>query len=259
MARFKPGMIVAVETDDIPFTAMVESLVGHSDDEDMQRYRLRFEGRVMDEAILGMFLRSSVLDAVAAAGESGPPQTNMSNVVVRAARFARTAHGGQKRDLTGDPYIRHPGRVASRVTLLNKELGDDLTATEEMILAAWLHDVAEDTPTTIEQIQQEFGLVVASLVTWLTNEFTSKKHPKTKRAQRKELELARLRVAPIEARAIKFLDRIDNLREIDHTSSFAAVYVTESDDLAEAIGEGLPVLKAELEAEITALRERMSR
>lgn len=261
MSRLKPGDYVSVETDDIPFTARIVCLDGNSGDACLQSYFIEVDGRTMEEPILGMFLRGSTLDAIASADEIPLMKAgqDMTNTITKAARFARVAHGGQKRDLTGDPYIRHPARVASRVTMLDKSLGDDVTATEQMIVAAWLHDVVEDTPTSIEQVQKEFGLIVASFVTWLTNEFTSKRHPKTKRVQRKELELTRLREAPEEVRAIKLLDRIDNLREIDHTGSFAVVYVQESDDLAEALGHGLLVLKAELQTEITKLRERMER
>ena len=72
------------------------------------------------------------------------------NRIILAAQFARQAHKSQKRKHNGTPFIAHPARVAGRVATLEG-------ATEDLVVAAYLHDVVEDTDCTIEQVQREFG------------------------------------------------------------------------------------------------------
>lgn len=87
----------------------------------------------------------------------------MNELEARAHAFATDAHGDidQRRKYTGEPYIVHPIAVA--------ELVRSVPHTPEMIAAALLHDVVEDTPVTIEGIETEFGARVAELVGWLTD------------------------------------------------------------------------------------------
>lgn len=75
--------------------------------------------------------------------------------VYRAYLFGANAHEGQSR-LTGEPYIYHPLAVAQTMA--------EMRLDAESIMAAILHDVIEDTPTTLEQIAEEFGETVARLV-----------------------------------------------------------------------------------------------
>ena len=81
-----------------------------------------------------------------------------------AARYAATAHTGQKRS-GGKPYISHPVRVANIVKKYkdSKQLNDILSA-------AFLHDTIEDTDTDEEQLSKMFGALVASLVKELTSD-----------------------------------------------------------------------------------------
>lgn len=79
--------------------------------------------------------------------------------IVNAVNFAAAAHEGQFRK-SGEPYIIHPVIVAAVVAALG---GD-----ESMILAAILHDVVEDTPRTLGDVQELFGKDVADLVDGLT-------------------------------------------------------------------------------------------
>ena len=69
-------------------------------------------------------------------------------------QFAKKAHEGQTR-FSGEPYITHP--VAATELLL--ELHPD----EDSIIACFLHDVVEDTPVTVEEIEKAFGPTVAHL------------------------------------------------------------------------------------------------
>jgi len=82
----------------------------------------------------------------------------------RARAFATAAHAAVKqlRKYTGEPYIVHPAAVA--------EIVKSVRHTPEMIAAAWLHDVVEDTGVTLEAIESEFGADVTSLVFWLTDQ-----------------------------------------------------------------------------------------
>ena len=72
-----------------------------------------------------------------------------------AYEFSAKAHQGQQRR-NGDPYISHPVAVAEILAALHLDSGS--------IKAALLHDVVEDTASTLAEIQQRFGDDVALLV-----------------------------------------------------------------------------------------------
>ena len=78
-----------------------------------------------------------------------------SELITRAYEVAEAAHEGQMRR-SGEPYITHPLAVATIVA----HFGLD----ETTIVAALLHDVAEDTDFTLADIEKEFGAEVAALV-----------------------------------------------------------------------------------------------
>jgi len=90
--------------------------------------------------------------------------TNFINKVKSAKLFATDAHKGVKRR-GGDDYIMHPDTVAKIVHRVknSKEIAS-------LIAAAYLHDVVEDTDTTIEGIRKQFGELVAELVAELTSD-----------------------------------------------------------------------------------------
>ena len=73
----------------------------------------------------------------------------MSILIKKAKIFAYERHAGQVRKGNEDPFITH----LEKVTDIIKTLTDD----EEVIAAAWLHDVVEDTETTLEEIYELFG------------------------------------------------------------------------------------------------------
>jgi (p)ppGpp synthase/HD superfamily hydrolase len=64
------------------------------------------------------------------------------NMIVRAQAIATEAHAGAK-DKAGQPYIDHPAAVADKVVLYGNQ---------DLIAAAWLHDVVEDTGWTIQAL-----------------------------------------------------------------------------------------------------------
>lgn len=166
------------------------------------------------------------------------------NKIIQAAHFAQHAHRHQKRKYSGDPYIFHPMRVAARTTML-------YYATEDMVCAAYLHDVVEDCGVTFNQLYNIFGGNVAFYVNDLT---CPPKDPvqNFNREQRKRNERERLKNISRECRAIKLIDRIDNVRDIPWDDSFAKVYFQETELLLEALKN----TDDELENELKELIER---
>lgn len=80
----------------------------------------------------------------------------MYNLVDRAIIFAVEAHSGTMRKSSKIPYILHPIEAAAIVSTMT----DDM----EVIAATILHDVLEDTNTSVEQLEKEFGSHISSLV-----------------------------------------------------------------------------------------------
>jgi (p)ppGpp synthase/HD superfamily hydrolase len=117
--------------------------------------------------------------------------------------FAMKAHDGQKRKYTGEDYIVHPMAVSRMVSLYGGSLGQQA--------GALLHDVVEDTPHTLAEIDTLFGSEVATLVEWLTD---TSKPSDGNRAIRKAIDRKRLAEAPVEAQFVKLADLIDNSKTI---------------------------------------------
>ena len=156
----------------------------------------------------------------------------------RAQDFAARAHADQFRKYTHEPYIMHPLEVARLVR--------SVPHTEEMLAAAWLHDVVEDTAVTSGGILANFGVEVAVLVGWLTD---VSKLSDGNRAARKAIDRAHTADAPPSAKTIKLADLIDNSRSIvEHDPKFAKVYLEEK-------RLPLPFLKAG-DATLWAMAER---
>ncbi|MBU0633273.1 RelA/SpoT family protein [bacterium] len=86
-------------------------------------------------------------------------QIEHSAKLKEALDFAAKAHEGQIRK-SGEPYIIHPILVSSIVA--------SITNDESMAIAALLHDIVEDTDTSVEEISNRFGSDVAHLVEGLT-------------------------------------------------------------------------------------------
>lgn len=87
------------------------------------------------------------------------PANTDTKDIVRAYEFALSAHQGQIR-LTGEDYIHHPLATALKLATMRLDLN--------VIIAAILHDVPEDTNKTLEDVRQAFGDDVAKLVAGVT-------------------------------------------------------------------------------------------
>lgn len=151
-------------------------------------------------------------------------------LVMDAFRFARHAHGsiGHVRRYTGEPYIVHPLAVA--------ELVRSVPHTEEMLAAALLHDVVEDTPFTLDDVSKAIGPTVSNLVDWLTD--VSRPEDGNRRV-RKHLDLLHTAKAPPAAKTIKLADLIDNTKTISaHDPGFWRRFREEKRALLEVLKEG---------------------
>ena len=150
------------------------------------------------------------------------------SLVERARAFAVAAHGTQLRKWTEEPYWHHLRDVAQRVALLT----DD----EEIIAAAWLHDVLEDTPKTYGQVHGEFGQRVADLVLDLSDLYTPELCPTLNRRRRKHLEATRLGLCIPDVRLIKLCDVQSNAGSIEeHGGDFAEVWKREKKTLVKEL------------------------
>ena len=125
--------------------------------------------------------------------------------VRQAYELAFEAHKEQRRK-TGEPYIIHPIAVA-RIIAEELELGAN------PVIAAFLHDVVEDTDYTIDDIRDRFGDDVAFLVGVVT------KQKKEKQVQSKQVDNYRQILASVQydvrAILIKLADRLHNMRTLD--------------------------------------------
>ncbi|EDX85533.1 HD domain protein [Synechococcus sp. PCC 7335] len=122
---------------------------------------------------------------------------------LKALDFAARKHRNQRRkDLAQTPYINHPIAVAC-ILLLEAGISDEV-----VLIAALLHDTVEDTATTLEELEQQFGKAVKEVVAELSDD---KSLPKTVRKQQQIDHAAGL---SDRARLVKLADKTANLRDI---------------------------------------------
>lgn len=124
-------------------------------------------------------------------------------------RFAAAAHGDQRVPGTSISYIMHLSFVSMEVIAALPHHPD--ADGELAVQCAILHDVAEDTAVTSDDIRQRFGAAVASGVSALTKD----KMLPTKREQMED-SLARIQQQPQEIWMVKLADRITNLAPPPH-------------------------------------------
>jgi GTP pyrophosphokinase len=124
--------------------------------------------------------------------------------VARAVELALRWHGGQQRP-TGVPYLEH---LLEAVEVLVRGAG---VSDPDVLCAAVLHDVVEDTPCTIGEVRAAFGDRVADMVGWVTKPETADGADKK---AAKEAYLARLAGAPDDAVLVKLADRASNVQTL---------------------------------------------
>jgi (p)ppGpp synthase/HD superfamily hydrolase len=123
-----------------------------------------------------------------------------SELIRKALELAERAHAGQTRSGSGGmAYIHHPVAVAE----LLAEHGYD----EQTVAAALLHDVVEDSETSVEEIDAHFGRPVAELVAALTDDESIEPYKRRKDEHRRRVE-----EAGGDALAIYAADKLSNVR-----------------------------------------------
>ena len=130
-----------------------------------------------------------------------------TDLLRRAYDFSAAEHAGQRRQ-SGEPYVTHPLEVASVVA--------DMRLDDVAIAAGLLHDVVEDTLTSIERVQELFGSEVAHVVEGVTKissiPFSSSEERQAENFRKMLLAM----VDDIRVILVKLADRLHNMRTLDH-------------------------------------------
>jgi GTP diphosphokinase / guanosine-3',5'-bis(diphosphate) 3'-diphosphatase len=123
--------------------------------------------------------------------------------LIRAVDFAASKHRTQRRkDEEASPYINHPIALTQ---VLKVEAGvSDIT----VLCAALLHDTIEDTETTREELEREFGAKIAQTVAEVTDD------KKLVKADRKRAQVEHAAHISYEAKLVKLADKTCNLRDL---------------------------------------------
>ena len=121
-----------------------------------------------------------------------------------AVAFALRFHGDQKRP-TGAPYVEH---LLEALEVLVRGAG---VSDPDVLCAAVLHDVVEDTACTIGDVRAAFGDRVADMVGWVT---IPDAEPGADKKAVKEAYLKRLAGAPDDAVLVKLADRASNVQTL---------------------------------------------
>ena len=128
----------------------------------------------------------------------------------RAIIFAVKAHHNTERRGKGFPYIVHP--------LEAMEIVATITPDQELLAAAALHDVIEDTEVTVDELREMFGERIARLVHAESDQidgvlFDGQNEEETWHA-RKQAAIDRLAAAPHDAKIVAMGDKLSNMRAI---------------------------------------------
>ena len=124
----------------------------------------------------------------------------------RAIVFAVRAHAGTERRGKGFPYIVHPMEAMAIVSTM--------TADQELLAAAALHDTVEDTDVTVEDLRAEFGDRVAALVADESDKFEEGVSEEASWHTRKQAAIDRLSRASHDAKMVALGDKLSNMRAI---------------------------------------------
>jgi (p)ppGpp synthase/HD superfamily hydrolase len=123
------------------------------------------------------------------------------DLIEKALQVAARAHDSQYRKKTNIPYITHPVAVG----MILMKAGYD----EELISAGILHDTVEDTPLTLNTIEEIFGSRVARIVAGC-----SEPDKTLGWEDRKRHTIEYLKTAPLEIRVVVCADKLHNIRSI---------------------------------------------
>jgi GTP pyrophosphokinase len=171
------------------------------------------------------------------------PRVNIE-LVHDAYMFAVEAHGEQRRD-SGEIYVTH---CVETVKILSELLENRLDTS--LVTAALLHDVAEDTPRTLEEIRNRYGFYVAFLVDGVTKisglSFDRREKAQAENFRKMLLSMARdMRVI-----LIKLADRLHNMRTLGAKSERRAKRIAlETKEIYAPLAHRLGIAKLKWELE----------
>ena len=137
-------------------------------------------------------------------------------MIEKAYIYSATVHQGQVR-LSGEPYLTHPMEVAGILA--------DMKMDAATIISGLLHDTVEDTLTTSEQLEKEFGKDVAFLVGGLTKlsriSFGSQEERQAENFRKMILAMS----ADIRILLVRLADRIHNMRTLQYQPPDKRIYI----------------------------------
>jgi len=123
--------------------------------------------------------------------------------LLKALSFAAHKHRDQRRkDVESSPYINHP------ISLANILCNEGHVTDVNVICAALLHDTVEDTDTTPEELEREFGKEITGIVMDVTDDKTLEK------GERKRRQIEHAAHISDQAKLVKLADKISNLRDV---------------------------------------------
>jgi GTP pyrophosphokinase len=162
-------------------------------------------------------------------------------MIEKAYVYSATVHQGQVR-LSGEPYLTHPMEVAGILA--------DMKLDSAAVISGLLHDTVEDTLTTQEHIEEEFGKDVAFLVGGLTKlsliSFGSQEERQAENFRKMILAMS----ADIRILLVRLADRIHNMRTLQYQPQDRKIYIAkETMDIYAPLANRLGInwMKMELE------------
>ena len=127
-----------------------------------------------------------------------------TSLLDRALEFAIKAHSGVERRGKGFPYIVHPMEAVAIVSTI--------TPDQELLAAAALHDVVEDTKYTEDDIRKEFGDRIANLVASESDLVVEGKNESESWKERKQFAINRLAKLSRDGKIVSIGDKLSNAR-----------------------------------------------
>jgi len=168
-------------------------------------------------------------------------------LLLKALAFASLKHRDQRRkDAQASPYINHP--IALADLLVNEGGVTDV----EVLCAALLHDTIEDTETTPQELEREFGRKIALIVLEVSD------NKMLKKGTRKRMQVEHAASASYEAKLVKLADKTCNLRDVNARppATWDLARRREYFDWAKEVVDRLRGVHAELEAAFDAAYAR---
>jgi len=168
------------------------------------------------------------------------PQEDLE-MIEKAYIYSASVHQGQVR-LSGEPYLTHPMEVAGILT--------DMKMDAATIISGLLHDTIEDTLTTMDQLEREFGRDVAFLVSGLTKlsriSFGSQEERQSENFRKMILAMS----ADIRILLVRLADRIHNMRTLQYHPKEKRLYIArETMDIYAPLANRLGINSMRMELE----------